>query len=134
LPTSRRRHYRITVVDVYRAHEVALRTGGRSGILNFDSVLSAIGRPYHGYHRTIHEKAAALLEGVATCHGFVDGNKRTALILTLLMIEESGYRLEPANSTEDLDVALEEFVLGVVAHKYTFEQMVAWFKARIRRK
>lgn len=113
------------MADVYQAHEAALRTGGRPGILNFDSVLSAIGRPYHGYHRSIHEKAAALLEGVATCHGFADGNKRTALILTLLLIEESGYRLVPANSSEDLDDALEEFILGVVAHKYTFAEAVA---------
>jgi death-on-curing protein len=121
------------VADVYRAHEAALRTGGRQGILNIGSVLSAIGRPYHGYYRSVHQKAAALLEGVATCHGFADGNKRTALILTLLMLEESGYRLVPAGPEEDLDDALEVFILGVVAHEYTFAEMVNWFKARVRR-
>lgn len=110
-----------------------MRTGGREGVLDVDGVLSAIGRPYHGYHRSVCEKAAALLEGVATCHGFVDGNKRTALILTLLMLEESGYRLMPADGDEDLDDALEDFVLGVVAHKFSFADMVAWFRARVQR-
>ncbi|MCL4767387.1 MAG: type II toxin-antitoxin system death-on-curing family toxin [Hyphomicrobiaceae bacterium] len=133
MPPSRRRHYRVTEADVHRAHEAALRTGGRPGILNIDGVLSAIGRPYHGYHRSVHEKAAALVEGVATCHGFADGNKRTALIVTLLMLEESGYRLIPAKADEDLDDALEELILGVVAHKYTFVEMVAWFRSRVHR-
>ena len=74
-----------------------------------------------------------MLQAVATCHGFTDGNKRTAVLLTTLLLEESGYRLVPADTDEDLDVAIEEFVLAVVAHRLTFEEMVAWFKVRVER-
>ncbi len=48
------------------------------------------------------------------------------------MLEESGYRLMPAEDDEDLDDALEEFILGVVAHEYTFAEMVAWFRVRVQ--
>jgi len=36
-------------------------------------------------------KAAALVHGIVADHGFVDGNKRTALYLVELMVERSGY-------------------------------------------
>ena len=42
--------------------------------------MSAIGRPYHGCHRRIYRKAAAPLHAVVSNHGWVDGNKRTALL------------------------------------------------------
>jgi death-on-curing protein len=67
---------------------------GRDGISNLSNVEGAIGRPYHGYHRRIAEKAAALLLGVATCHGFVDGNKRTSWLITFVLIDRSGYQLK----------------------------------------
>ena len=72
------------------AHDEALSYGGRPGVLSMPGVESAIGRPYSGYHRPIARKAAALLESLTQNHGFVDGNKRTALLVTLLMIERSG--------------------------------------------
>ena len=51
--------------------------------------------------RRIHQKAAALVHGVVTNHGFVGGNKRTALYLVELLAVTSGYRL----AVEDLVVA-----------------------------
>ena len=48
-------------------------------------------RPYHGYHRLIHQKAAALVHAVVSNHGFADGNKRTALYLVELLVQRSGY-------------------------------------------
>lgn len=53
--------------------------------------MSAIARPYHGYHRRIYEKAAALLHALVSNHGFVDGNKRTALYLIELLAQRSNY-------------------------------------------
>jgi prophage maintenance system killer protein len=38
-------------------------------------------RPYNGYYRPIEKKAAALVESMGGNHGFIDGNKRTAVIL-----------------------------------------------------
>ncbi|MSO89334.1 MAG: hypothetical protein EXQ89_05135 [Rhodospirillaceae bacterium] len=49
--------------------------------MNIGLIESAIARPYSGYYRSIVKKAAALLESMASNHGFADGNKRTTLIL-----------------------------------------------------
>jgi len=48
----------VTLPDVLAAHVEALTYGGRAGVVSLDSIQSAIGRPYSGYHRAIHLKAA----------------------------------------------------------------------------
>ena len=56
-------------------------------------VESAVARPYSGYHLRIENKAAALVESVAQNHGFLDGNKRTSVILLHTLLNKSGYEL-----------------------------------------
>ena len=88
---------------------------------------AALGRPYRGYHRRIHEKAAALLHGFVANHGFADGNKRTALLLVELLLRRSGYSLDAD------DPALLELIVGVADHTVTYDELVVWLKARIVR-
>ncbi|MBL4919307.1 Fic family protein [Szabonella alba] len=87
-----------------------------------------MGRPYHGYHRAIHLKCAALLHGVATSHGFSDGNKRSAWACTFVLIDRSGYSLEtlPGDRIDDV-------VVDVVERKLSLEDLAAWFKVRLVR-
>jgi prophage maintenance system killer protein len=113
LPTGkRRRHYRITEADALGANDRALLSGGRRGIRDWSQVL---------------------LEGIAKSHGFIDGNKRTAIILTLLLIEHSGYSLGPVGD-DDPERYLEDFTVDVVENRHDFVAMVDWFKARIAKK
>ena len=100
---------------------------------NLGLVESAIARPYSGYHRPIAQKAAALIQSVATNHGFADGNKRTAIILTDLLLDRSGYQLVPINAREDIVAAVEELVLAVVNGCMTFDEIVVWLRARIQK-
>ncbi|MDE0393922.1 MAG: type II toxin-antitoxin system death-on-curing family toxin [Gammaproteobacteria bacterium] len=99
--------------------------GGALGILNRSAIQSAIARPYHGYHPRIHQKAAALVHAIVTNHGFVDGNKRTALYLVELLAVRSGYRL----SVEDLVVA--DIVTAVARGELGYEELAAWFEPRL---
>jgi death-on-curing protein len=123
------------LADALSAHDRALATGGRPGIHDYDALLSAIGRPYTGYYRSIARKAAALLQSIATNHAFNDGNKRTSILLTALLLDRSGYRLEPIDTSEDLECALEDFVVeAVVKGKADTEAIVAWLEPRIIRK
>lgn len=119
-------HYRVSLADVLAAHDEALTYGGRAGVVSLSSVESAIGRPYSGYHRAIHRKSAALLHALVQNHGFVDGNKRTALIVTLLMIERSGYRLTLQGGER-----IDDVVVAVADGHMAFEELVPWFKARL---
>jgi death-on-curing protein len=131
---SGRRHYRITLADALSAHERALLSGGRPGIHDLDALLSAIGRPYTGYYRSIASKAAALLQSVATNHAFNDGNKRTSIILMDLLLDRSGYRLEPIDMAEDLESALEDYVVErVVQNRASADAIAQWLGSRIVR-
>lgn len=54
-------------------------------------------------YRRIWDKAAALLEPLASHHGFTDGNKRTSLICIGIRLERSGYTLSPNTSNDDFE-------------------------------
>jgi death-on-curing protein len=102
--------------------------GGRPGISSLDLIESALGRPYSGYHRRIERKAAALLESMVGNHGFIDGNKRTAWLVTELMIERSGYRL-----TVPEDYPVDDVVVDVASGLMTFDELVEWFRSNTER-
>ena len=111
-----RRHYRIALGDAIGAHERTINEfGGRPGIQDIGRVEAAIGRPYNGYYRAIYRKAAALIQSVAINHGFIDGNKRTALILFYLLIEKSGYIIQHTSTLEDED-DIEHLILALGAN------------------
>ena len=126
------KHYVVTFDDAIRGHDIALQAGGRKGIPRPQDVLSALGRPYSGYYRSIDRKAAALLDAVANNHGFADANKRTAILLTVLLIEKSGYDLVPIGG-ERLGQAFADFVVALVEGEAGLDDAAKWFKARLRR-
>ena len=125
-------HYRIKLSDALSAHNSALATGGLAGILDLERVEAAIARPYAGYHRLIANKIAALVHGVVQNHGFTDGNKRTAVLLMGLLLNKSGYRLTEC-ADDDLNDAVEEMVVAIADTRMSFDDLVDWFKLRIRR-
>ncbi|HEX9466684.1 MAG TPA: type II toxin-antitoxin system death-on-curing family toxin [Alphaproteobacteria bacterium] len=118
--------------DAYEAHRFALQFGGRGGILNENGIRSAVARPYNGHYLRIHHKAAALVESVINNHGFVDGNKRTALILLNTLLQRSGYKLR-SDPKPETDRALEEMILAVATGGMRVAAITAWFKDRIER-
>jgi death on curing protein len=119
------------MADVLLAHKRALETGGLDGTRDLGSVESAIGRPYTGYYREIARKAAALVQSMAGNHGFLDGNKRTTVILTHVLLSKSGYRLIVLPGDVSADAAIEKLVLAVVRHDMGLDATVCWFKERI---
>jgi death on curing protein len=102
------------------------------GIPNPGLIEGAIARPYMGYYRSMERKAAALVESMARNHGFADGNKRTTLILMHTLLIRSGYVLRSINKVNRNDAA-EAMVLAVVKNEMSFDDLVAWFKARLVR-
>jgi death on curing protein len=116
------------------AHELVVSLfGGRRGILNQASIESAIGRPYSGYHRSIARKAAALVQSLAQNHGFVDGNKRTALSAMSILLYRSGYMLH-AGSEDQLNDEAEAMVLAVANHRMEFDAIVVWLRERLAKR
>ena len=81
-----------------------------------------------GYYSSIEEMGAALLESLACNHGFLDGNKRTALVTLYLFLVRSGYILPGG---ESLNAEAEKMVIDLVEHRMNFDEVVAWLKPRI---
>ena len=115
------------------AHARALTFGGLDGIPNLSLVESAIARPYNGYYPHLWQKAAALVQSMATNHGFADGNKRTTLILLYTLVQNSGYDLV-AIDNENKEDAVENIILAVVNGSASFDELANWLKARVVRR
>lgn len=111
------------MADAIAAHDEALTYGGRAGVVSLHLIESAIARPYSGYRRRIHDKAAALLHSCISNHGFVDANKRTGWLLVELLISRSGYRLGIPR-----DAPIDDLVVDVAAGTIAFAELSVWFE------
>lgn len=92
-------------------------------------------------YNTIHDVAANLLYGIAMSHAFENGNKRTALVSTLIFLDKNKTYL--VNTDED---ELYELVRSVAAHEIELpngaartveaetEAVASWVRGRIRPK
>lgn len=77
--------------------EVIERFGGSYGIRDKNLLESALARPQHLFtyeQPSIFELAAAYGYGITKNHPFVDGNKRTALVVMIVFLEDNGYGFE----------------------------------------
>jgi death on curing protein len=125
------RHYRVTLEEALAAHELVLRRyGGYPGVRDYGAIESALARPYCGYYRPIAKKAAALVHSLALNHGFLDGNKRTAVHMLAVLLINSGYTLR-FGDLRRANAEVEEMVLAIVEHKMSFDDVVIWMKERL---
>lgn len=97
------------------------------GIRDITLIESAIARPYSGYYRSIHDKAAALTHSLVKNHGFLDGNKRTALLTLTLFLDRSRYQFKAGVTHEEI----ENMVLEVANNKLDFDDLKVWIRAKI---
>jgi death-on-curing protein len=71
--------------------------GGAGGIRDMGLIESALARPHHliAYDTPdIYDLAASYGYGIARNHGFIDGNKRTAYVVTRLFLCLNGHDLK----------------------------------------
>ena len=117
-----------TAEDIIRLHEVVLRqTGGSDGLRDAGALAMCAERPRAAFGGTdmypsIFNKAAAVLESIARNHAFVDGNKRTAFITALYIIEHNGYK------TDFNQKDIEKSILRFVVEKPPLEEIAAWLE------
>jgi death on curing protein len=94
------------------------------GLLRDRALLeSAVARPASSFtgelaYPTEHDQAAALLHSLARNHAFLDGNKRTALLATVIFYARVGYRMTiDPDDFADLVIAVAEgaYSVGAIA-------------------
>jgi death on curing protein len=118
----------VSLKEALAVHDIVLAEyGGLAGIRDSGAIESALARPYCGYYRTIEKKAAALVHSLTLNHGFVDGNKRTAVFMLGILLLGSGYALK-FRDAETANIEIENMVLAVAEHRMTFEDIATWLK------
>lgn len=124
-----------TIEQVLDIHEEAVkRFGGRLPINDFAMLHSALERPKATFggqdlYSDIFTKAAALISSLILNHPFDDGNKRTALLTTMLFFELNGHELTIKEFSEET----YEFVVGIDLKHYGFEGIITWLKKHVKK-
>jgi len=102
--------------------------GGAEGVRDPGLLESALARPQNlaGYGQPdAAALAASYAFGLARNHPFVDGNKRTALVVSLLFLAKNGYEVRSSDA-EMLAVFLD-LASGEIAE----DELAHWFRERI---
>jgi death-on-curing protein len=104
--------------------------GGGEGVRDMGMLESAMARPPNlaAYgDPDAADLAAAYAYGIARNHPFVDGNKRTAAVVSETFLRLNGYTLDATDA--ELVVAF----LGLAAGELGEEEMADWFRLQLRR-
>ena len=101
----------VSPIEVDDIHTEALRSGGASGVIDWGRVLSAIEAPKATFegkplYPSLAKMAAAYVWGLARNHGFVDGNKRTALQTALTFLRLNGHAIQVGGEWVDFMVQI----------------------------
>jgi death on curing protein len=99
--------------------------GGGTGVRDFGMLESALGRPVNQWAYGEDDRialAAAYAFGVARNHPFVDGNKRTAWVLSRLFLKLNGVEIHfsPADAIQ--------IVLALAAGELSEDELADWFR------
>jgi death-on-curing protein len=109
---------------------VAETTGGSTGLRDLGRLEAAIAAQTQNVfgeelYPSIIDKAAAVIRGIIADHPFVDGDKRTAMLagLTLLQINNIQSTAKPGE--------IEDFAVKVAIDKLDTPVIVLWLRERI---
>jgi death-on-curing protein len=99
--------------------------GGATGIRDESLLDSALAKPQNVFayanNPSLFRLAASYAFGIARNHPFIDGNKRTALVVSLAFAERNGWTIE--SSREDLYFTFLHLADGTL----TEDELAAWF-------
>lgn len=102
--------------------------GGGAGVRDHGLLESAMARPQQraAYSEPdLAELAAAYAFGIARNHPFIDGNKRTAAVVSELFLAKNGLKLTANNA--EVVVAF----LALAAGELSEEELADWFRQRV---
>lgn len=116
---------------VLAAHDEQLAEhGGAEGVRDAGLLESALARPQNlaAYGEPdVAALAAAYAFGIAKNHPFVDGNKRSALVVLELFLELNGYTLV----TDDVQCVIT--ILNLAAGDLTEAELANWVRENLAR-
>lgn len=118
----------LNLEHILEIHALAVdSTGGSSGLRNLGRLEAAIASQTQNVfgeelYSTVFDKAAAIIRGIIADHPFVDGNKRTALLAGLTLLELNGFHFT-AQSGE-----IEDFAVLIATDKLDVPAIAKWIR------
>lgn len=118
--------------SVLAIHDAQLAEhGGMPGVRDISLLLSALARPqnlasYGSPVPDLADLAAAYAVGIIGNHAFVDGNKRTGLVVALSFIQKNGCMVQP-NQRDAVNT-----VLAVADGRLSEAELAQWFRSYMR--
>lgn len=105
-------------------------TGGSAGLRDLGRLEAAIAAQTQNVfgeelYPGIIDKAAAVIRGIVADHPFVDGNKRTAMLAGLTLLEINNIRFT-ANPGE-----IEDFAVQIATDRLDVPTIVLWLREHI---
>jgi death-on-curing protein len=119
----------VSIGAALSAHEEQLRAhGGGEGLRDRGLLESAMARPQNldGYGEPdAAALAASYAFGIAGNHPFVDGNKRTALVVCELFLAKNALEVTATNA--ELVVLFQSLAAGEISE----DELADWFRERL---
>lgn len=122
----------LNLEHVIEIHVLVLKqTGGGEGLRDLgrlESVIASQTQEVFGeeLYKNLFEKAAALCRGVIADHPFVDGNKRTAMLVATTYLRINGVEFI-AKAGE-----IEDFAVQIAVERLDVPVITAWLKAHCK--
>jgi len=104
--------------------------GGSDGVRDEGLMLSALARPQNLYAYSeetpdISALAASLAYGIAKNHPFIDGNKRTALVVSRTFLLLNGFDIKATQEEKYLTF------LSLAEGNLSEEELANWFRSKL---
>lgn len=120
----------LSVEEILNLHQRTLKKhGGAPGVRDPGLLESAVFRCQSGYYKSISEQAASLMQSLCMNHCFIDGNKRVALLATVVFLKMNGYDLRCKNKP------IVKFILErVIAKNADVKDISKWLSNKIQKR
>jgi death-on-curing protein len=109
-------------------HQLAQHGGGQ-GVRDLGLLKSALARPLNAFHYqrvvSLSQLAASYGFGICKNHPFVDGNKRTAFVVTRLFLKLNGFDLNASKEEKYLTF------LTLAEGRLSEEELAAWLESKL---
>lgn len=116
---------RLTVEKIIEIHdEIILKFDGAHGILSESTLHFMVFRV--NKIKNLIKRAATILHAIGSQHPFIDGNKRTALIVAENVLGQQGCYIAADEDT------IVEFMLAVASYKMEPADIEQWLKEHVK--
>lgn len=118
----------ILLEDVLTLHDFSIKDfGGLSGVRDIGLLESAIARPFQTFsgddlYPSPISKVAAVGESLIINHPFLDGNKRTGILVMIALLKEYNIQVNASNDS------LYQFTISISTGETKFDQIVEWLR------